>query len=48
MCFGGEGKGEGEKEEGLRFMQLSLELDPDDPFLADSIKRYQEETPKGG
>ena len=38
----------GEKEEGLKYMLLSLELDPDNPFLADSVKRYQEEESKGG
>ena len=29
-------------------MQLSLELDPDNPWLADSIKRYQETAKDGG
>lgn len=37
----------GKKDEGVRFMKLSLELDPDNPFLADAVERYQEEAAEG-
>ena len=38
----------GDKEAGLGFMKLALELDPDDPYLEDSIQNYIEDEDEGG
>jgi len=38
----------GDKEAGLGFMKLALELDPDDPWLEDSLQSYIEDEDEGG